>query len=72
MPTWMPPGRPKPGRPRRGEEPAPARKRTIAFPLDQDQALQARAQELGLSLQAAVRQAVEEWLHAHKGPTKGP
>lgn len=63
----MSPGRLKAGRPRRGEDPAPARKRTIAFPLDQDEALQARARELGISLQAAVRQAVEAWLERQGG-----
>lgn len=67
----MPPGRSKPGRPRRGEPPAPARKRTIAFPVDQDDALQAKAHQLGISLQAAVRQAVDEWLE-HQGGAKLP
>ena len=51
-----------PGRPRRGEPPAPQRQRTLRFPVEMDDALVQIATVHGLSPQAAIRLAVAEWI----------
>lgn len=66
----MPPGRKRPGRPRRGEDPAPSRKRTVAIPVEVDDQVQAQAQARGLSYQAVIREALAQWVEREheKGP----
>lgn len=58
----MAPGRTRPGRPRLGEPSAASRKRTFAVPLDMDAALQRLVEARGISIQAALREAVDLWL----------
>ena len=60
-----------PGRPGRGEPPAPQKQRTVRIPKEIDQALQRTAEDLGLSVQAAIREAVVEWLERHADEGRG-
>ena len=62
------PIRQKPGRPKIDEPPAPQRQRTLRFPVEIDQALVQKACELGVSPQAAIREAVVEWLQRRQEP----
>jgi hypothetical protein len=56
------PIRKSPGRPGRGELPAPQRKRTVYLPLEVDVEMMQLAKPRGLSAQAAIREAVLIWL----------
>ena len=62
------PFRKSPGRPAttRGEAPAPTRRRGIYIPVELDQRLVQKAEERGLSVQGAIREAIQEWVMKEK------
>lgn len=53
-----------PGRPKKGEPPAPSRRRVVKVPMELDEAIVEQAAARGLSYQAAVREAMVLWLGA--------
>ena len=54
------------GRPKRHEAPAPSRKRTLLVPLEMDEELVKVAEAKGLSVHAALREAVALWLETNR------
>ena len=66
------PIRKTPGRPRKGEPPAPSRRRVVKVPLDLDGQVVKTAQANGLSYQAAVRDALVLWLEAMENKPSQP
>lgn len=68
MRPWSMPTRPRPGRPGRGETPAPQRKRTVYVPVEVDLEYEQLAAEEGTATHAVMRRALIEWMAARKGP----
>jgi len=58
------PIRKSPGRPGRNDPPAPSRRRGIRIPAEVDEQLVKAAADRGISVHAAVREAVLLWLVA--------
>jgi len=52
----------RPGRPRKGEETGPTMPRSIRFPVPVWKRLEKRAKAEGISLHAALRAAIIEWV----------
>ena len=62
--------RTKPGRPARDEPPAPSRKRSVLVPSEHDADLVAKAAARGITVHAALREAIVLWLVTEPPVTK--
>jgi predicted DNA binding CopG/RHH family protein len=55
------------GRPKKGEDPAPSKTKTVRLPLTLLEEIQAQAEAEGISFNALLRAAAAEYLSRHRG-----